>query len=211
MIKQHKFSLEIHTDASTTGWGAVCEGKRASGSWSHSERQNHINFLELKAAFLGLKCFTKEINNSKILLRIDNTTAVAYINKCGGIQFPHVNSITREIWQYCEERHIWIFTSYINTKDNFEAVRESRRVNIEWELCNRAYRKITETFGKPEIDLFASRINHKCDKFVSWKCDPEAFAVDAFTLSWKNFFFYAFPPFSLILKCIQKKKKKNDR
>jgi hypothetical protein len=203
-IKQHKFVLEIHTDASLTGWGAVCKGKKVSGAWSHSEKQNHINFLELKAALLGLKCFSKELNNCEILLRVDNTTALAYINKAGGIQFPHLNNITREIWQYCEERNIWIYASYINTKDNFEADRESRKINIEWELCSKAYRKITNKFGKPEIDLFASRTNAKCDRFISWKCDPEAFTVDAFTISWNNIFFYAFPPFSLVLKSIQK-------
>lgn len=204
LIKQYDFQLEIHTDASTTGWGCVCSDKSGSGSWSNTERQYHINYLELKAALLGLQCFAKDMNNCEILLRIDNTTAVAYINKMGGIQFPHLNSITRDIWQWCEQRNIWIFASYINTKDNFKADKESRKINIEWELSMTAYNQITERFGIPEIDLFASRINNKCELFVSWKCDPESFAVDAFTLNWKEFFFYAFPPFSLILKCLHK-------
>lgn len=203
-IKQFNFLIEIHTDASTTGWGAVCSHRKASGSWSRSEQEHHINYLELKAALLGLQCFTKDIYNCEILLRIDNTTAVAYINKMGGVQFPHLNNITREIWQWCENRNIWIFASYINTKDNFEADKESRKINIEWELSQKAYKQITERFGTPKVDLFASRTNKKCTKFVSWKCDPEAFAVDAFTLSWTNIFFYAFPPFSLLLKCLYK-------
>lgn len=66
------------------------------------------------------------------------------------------------------------------------------------------YTQIVKQFGNPEIDLFASRINKKCKKFISWKCDPEALAVDAFTVNWEGVFFYAFPPFSLILKCIHK-------
>lgn len=204
LIKQHNFQLEIHSDASTTGWGCVCDSKKASGPWSQKEKQFHINYLELKAAYLGLQCMAKNMNNCEILLRIDNTTAVAYINKMGGIQFPHLNSITRLIWQWCEQRNIWIFASYINTKDNFEADRESRKINIEWELSSAAFNKIIEVFGIPEIDLFASRVNKKCKKFVSWKCDPESFAVDAFTINWKDIFFYAFPPFSLVLKCLHK-------
>lgn len=206
-IKQYDFQLEIHTDASTTGWGAVCNLKKASGSWSRSEQNYHINYLELKAALLGLQCYTKEIYNCEILLRIDNTTAIAYINKMGGIQFPHLNDITKEIWQWCENRNIWVYASYINTKDNFEADRESRKVNIEWELSHKAFLKITECFGAPDIDLFASRINNKCKKFVSWRRDPEAFKVDAFTINWKSWYFYAFPPFSLLLKCLHKIKK----
>lgn len=203
-IKQHQFALEIHTDASTTGWGAACGSERASGSWSLTEKLNHINYLEIKAAFLGLKCFTGNINNCEILLRVDNTTAVAYINKMGGVQFPHLNKITRELWQYCERQNIWTYASYINTKENTEADLESRRVNIEWELSMTAFDNIVHQFGRPEIDLFASRINNKCKQFVSWKRDPEAVAVDAFTLNWNKYFFYAFPPFSLILKCIRK-------
>lgn len=122
----------------------------------------------------------------------------------GGIQFPHLNSVTRDIWQWCEERNIWVYASYINTKDNYEADRESRKINTEWELSRMAYSQIVNCFGVPDIDLFASRINSKCEKFVSWKCDPEAFQIDAFTLNWSNYYFYAFPPFSLILKCLHK-------
>lgn len=51
-----------------------------------------------------------------------------------------------------------------------------------------------------EIDLFASRSNTKCKRYIAWKTDPFAMAIDAFTVSWKHQFFYAFPPFSIILK-----------
>lgn len=34
--------------------------------------------------------------------------------------------------------------------------------------------------------------------------DPDAYAVDAFTISWKQFYFYAFPPFSVILRVLEK-------
>ena len=36
---------------------------------------------------------------------------------------------------------------------------------------------------KPDIDLFASRINYKCKKYVSYQTDPGAYAVDAFHLT----------------------------
>lgn len=34
--------------------------------------------------------------------------------------------------------------------------------------------------------------------------DPEAYKVDAFTLDWNKLKFYAFPPFSMVLKMLQK-------
>lgn len=199
------YDLEIYTDASRTGWGAFCNQRRVNGGWTDSEKEFHINYLELLAIFLALKCLVAEKSNIAILLRVDNTTAISYINRMGGIQFPHLNELARTIWQWCEKRGLWLSASYINSRDNKEADEESRRnPDIEWDLSLRAFEFITNNFGIPEIDLFASRINAKCNIYVSWKQDPDAAAVDAFTLNWKQWFFYAFPPFPLILKCIQK-------
>lgn len=120
--------------------------------------------------------------------------------------YKHLNSITKKIWLWCEKRNIWIFASYIASKVNIEADFESRRKesSSELELSQKAFRKIANTFGNPDINLFASRVNTKCKKFVSWKGDPDSFAIDAFTINWNKYFFYAFPPPSMILKCLQK-------
>ena len=47
------------------------------------------------------------------------------------------------------------------------------------------------------MDLFAARFNHLVTTYVSWKADLAAVAVDAFTISWKQYWFYAFPPLSV--------------
>ena len=120
--------LEIFSDASLTGWGAVCQGKKANGFWTEAEQNDNINYLELKAAYFGLKCFAEEVKCCNILLRIDNFTAICYINRMGGTQFPHLNEISRKIWQFCEKRKIVVFASYIKSKDNVEADTESRKL-----------------------------------------------------------------------------------
>lgn len=97
--------------------------------------------------------------------------------------------------------------SYIKSEDNVEADRESRINNIdtEWELADYAFRRAVERFGLPEIDLFATRCNTKCKKFLAWERDPEALAVDAFTVDWHlQGLFWAFPPFALILRVLKK-------
>ncbi|KAI8431183.1 hypothetical protein MSG28_001221 [Choristoneura fumiferana] len=205
-IRKSHFIREIYTDSSLSGWGAFSNGETARGYWSQEESNKHINHLELLAAFLGLKTFCKNLQNAEILLRIDNTTAIAYINRMGGIQFPHLNKLASEIWNWCEERNLFIYASYIKSKENVEADRASRITNIdtEWELKNSCFQFITKKLGHPNIDLFATRINKKCDLYVSWKRDPEAFDIDAFTLRWTDLYFYAFPPFSLIMKCLRK-------
>lgn len=205
-IKQQKYALEIFSDASLTGWGAACNGENTYGAWDKAERSAHINYLELVAAFYALRCFAVTKYDCEILLRIDNTTAVAYINRMGGIQYPHLNSITRKIWQWCERRNLWITASYIASKENVEADQGSRIINIdtEWELAPEAFQAVVRRFGIPEIDLFASKNNKKCRKFCSWHRDPEAFCVDAFTIKWTEYKFYAFPPFALILRVLRK-------
>ena len=39
---------------------------------------------------------------------------------------------------------------------------------------------------------------------VSWKPEPEAFAVDTYSINWGHHFKYIFPPFSLLTKVIRK-------
>lgn len=200
------FKLEIFSDSSRSGWGVYCNGCKSRGFWSREDKKNHINYLELLAAFFGLKCFATNLINCEILLRIDNTTAISYVNRMGGIQFPHLNSLTKQIWQWCEQRNLFIFASYIKSKDNCIADHESRRLDTETEftIANYAFKKICHDLRTPEVDLFASRINAKCKIFASWFRDPEAEILDAFTVSWANYNFYAFPPFSLVAKVLQK-------
>jgi hypothetical protein len=59
-------------------------------------------------------------------------------------------------------------------------------------------------FGTPEIDAFASRLNTKLDKFMSWQAEPGTSHVNAFTMSWSNIYLYMFPPFSLLTRIAQK-------
>ena len=83
--------LFITTDA----WGAVCESQRTNGRWSDGERAQHINVLELKAAFLALKSFLKN-QSHKVCLRMD-TTAVAHMNNKGGTHSPCLLALTLEL------------------------------------------------------------------------------------------------------------------
>jgi len=205
-IRLHKFTAEISSDASLTGWGAHFQGTSTHGFWTKKEKQFSINYLELLAAFFALECFVSELRNCEILLRLDNTTAIAYINKAGGVQLPHLSELARKIWKWCESRSLWIVASYIPSATNVEADRASRITNIdtEWELNKESYKRIVQIFGPFSIDLFASKANRKCKRFCSRYPNPEVTAVDAFTMSWKEEEFYAFPPFALLSRTLQK-------
>ena len=89
VIRTLVFDLEIFSDASLNSWGACCGKERAQGVSSESERLRHINYLEILAAFLALTCFARNLFDKQVLLRIDNVTALAHINKMGGTK--HLN------------------------------------------------------------------------------------------------------------------------
>ena len=205
-IRTSKYALEISSDASLTGWDAYCNGKSANGWWNDKEKQYHINYLELVGAFLALKCFVKKLHDCEILLRLDNTTAIAYVNKAGGIQYPVLTNLAKQIWDWCESKRILVFASYISSKQNVYADAASRITNIdtEWELCEEAFEKIIKKFGSFTIDLFATYSNKKVKKFCSRFPNPDVFKVDAFTISWTNEKSYAFPPFALVLPTLKK-------
>lgn len=97
-IRTRTYKKIIFTGASLSGWGSVSEGKTAHGWWNEEEQNCHTDYLELKAALYGLKCFAKDCHNCEILLRVGNTTAISYINRMGGIQIPRLTKISRSIW-----------------------------------------------------------------------------------------------------------------
>ena len=90
------------------------------------------------------------------------------------------------------------------------ADRSSRITHIqaEWMLEKRLFVRVLKTLKfSPTIYLFASRLKHQLPTYVSYEPDLNAYAVDAFSLVWKQFMFYCFPPFSCITECLQKTKK----
>ncbi len=93
----------VTTDASSTGWGATCNGQAALGLWTGPRLLWHINCLELWAAHLALQQFRPLLLGKHMLVRTDNTAAVSYINRLS----PTISSsgVTRS------SSHCALFTS----------------------------------------------------------------------------------------------------
>ena len=107
------------------------------------------------------------------------------------------------------QNDIWLTACHLPGVLNVEADKNSRQFNerTEWQIKPDIFHKITDILGTPEIDLFASRLNNQLPKYVSWKPEPGASHVDAFSFSWSDNFVYIFPPFPLLNRCLQKLKK----
>lgn len=89
---------------------------------------------------------------------------------------------------------------------NHEADKLSRVFNgdLEWAVDSNIFDKLVSLYPEMSVDLFASRLNHKLDIYVSLRPDPHAFAVDNFSLMWTEKLYYIFAPFSLIARVLQK-------
>jgi len=197
--------LIIYTDASMTGWGITDKLNPSSGLWGKSDL-DHINVLELKAIKFGVQSYCKRDLPVHVRVMCDNTTAISYINNMGGVKSENCNTIAIEIWEFCINKNIWISASHIPGKENTEADILSRKLddNTEWHLNPKLFLEIFKKFGRPNIDLFATRINKQVEKYVSWHPEPDCYAIDAFSIRWNSYLYYIFPPFSIIGKVVNK-------
>ena len=199
---------KIESDSSMIGYGAhdVTNNLDLSGVWSMNEQKQHINFLELKAAFLALKQFCENSEDEHVHLFLDNTTAIKYLNKMGG-RIESLNNLAKQIWLWCMKRRIWLSVYHIPGKLNVKADALSRHKlnsDMEWMITDDVFDKIMLKLGPCDIDLFASKHNYRLEKYVSFGPDVNAYAVNAFSLVWKNFYAYIFPPFSVLSAVLQK-------
>ena len=132
--------LTITSDASTQGWGAHCQFGQTGGRWTQVEGSNHINYLELLAAFLALQAFARDKADCQIMLRLDNTTALAHIKHKGGTRTGSLTQLAVDMWKWCLARNIILTASHVPGVDNIIADQHSRVFvdRLEWMLeCSR--------------------------------------------------------------------------
>ena len=200
-------SIEIKTDASLNGWGAVMGSSSTGGLFSDEKTKNHINVLELKAILFGLESLARDIRLAHIKIMCDNSTAVACIDKLGTSHSGKCNALTKQIWEWAQENENWLSATHIPGIQNTEADLESRKneVHTEWKLRENIFSNICPQLNtSPKIDLFATRLNTQLSTFVSYRPDPKCTVVNAFHLDWSKLDFYAFPPFVCLNRVLQK-------
>ncbi len=201
-------SVIITTDACLTGWGACRDSVRTGGLFSEVEaKDTHINHLEARAVGFGLAALCTDVFDTHIKVLTDNTSTVGAINNMGSSKSPMLDFEVKIVWEWVLTRGNWISASHIPGKLNVEADEESRRseTRTEWKLHKDYFDQVLQYFlFQPEVDLFASRINTQLARFFAYRPDPEAEVIDAFSVSWENIKFYAFPPFNCIDRVLQK-------
>ena len=157
--------LTMSSDASKQGWGhlGVPNGQEVCGPH---------------------KCIRTQ-TNKVICLKLDNTTAVSYLNNLGGTHCPQLLHLAIAIWDWCEKRHLFLLAQHIAGETNMEADTESwvKQDLNDWRIPPKI---VAPLIRYCTIDLFASRLTHQLKWYLSWRPDLSVVHNDAFTMDWSN-------------------------
>ncbi|KAL0165098.1 hypothetical protein M9458_040851, partial [Cirrhinus mrigala] len=172
--------LVVYTDASSTGWGAVCNGQVALGSLRPMLRHKHV------------------------LVRTDSTATVAYINHQGGLRSRRMSQLARHLLLWSQTWLKSLCAIHIPGELNRAADQLSRQSTHpgEWRLHPQVVQLIWSHFGEAQIDLFASPESSHCQLFYSLGKAP--LGGEALAHSWPPGPKYAFPPMSLLAQTLCK-------
>ena len=159
--------MVIESDASNSGWEACSNNLTTGGQWSASETLLHINAKELLAAYLALKTFARDKRGTHIRLKIDNITAVYFINRRGGTVLM---DITSQMWGWCMERKIYISAEHLPGKLNIVAdvKSETRQLGVE-----------AQPISVPATDVQTGSMPNRPVCFKAHNAAPRIFQLEA--------------------------------
>ena len=199
-IQLNRPQATLYTDASSHSWGAWFQGVFAQGKFDPNQKELHINTKEVFAVYYGIRVFLPYFSGDHLLVRTDNTTALATVRDMGTLSSPQRNAIAQKIWNVMQDRDTWLSINFVPGLENRDADLASRLINLrtEWALPVLVFRDLAFLFGCPTVDLFASRLNKKLNRYVSWAPNPFCIEVDAFFFHWQHEYPYIYPPFNLL-------------
>ena len=76
--------------------------------------------------------------------------------------------------------------------------------SIEWSLHLQVFKQICQKWFTPDVDLFATRLNHNVPLYVSPVSDQHAWDIDALNINWLGLTAYAYLPKALLHRMIKK-------
>ena len=125
----------------------------------------------------------------------------------GGMKSGPLCALLWRILTWCSQRQVTLKARHIPGRLNVIADKLSQlnqTIQTEWSLLPDVFQSLCSKWHRPQIDLFATRFNHKLPLFVSPVPDTLAVAVDALTLPWEDLDAYAFPPTAILGKVVKK-------
>lgn len=142
-------SRTITTDASGTGWGAHLGPQLVQGSWKAEDSKRSSNWRELRAIALALRAFQQELQGQHVQVRLDNSSAIAYINRQGGTRSSSLWVLAEAIFMWAEATVLSLSVVHLKGELNQLADFLSRKMlrECDWVLNQDVYKMITRRWG----------------------------------------------------------------
>lgn len=105
-----------------------------TGPWTEREREKHINDLELLVALRALQSFNETVHSTSVEFKLDNKSAVSYINKLGGSKSKELCGIALQIAHWCEIRNLSVTAVFIPGSSNTLADSRIPLTAGDWKL-----------------------------------------------------------------------------
>ena len=197
-LRTFQADITIFTEASTQGWGVHMGDSQILGTWTRADRKLHISFLELKAVICALQHWAPVLQGLQVMVAMNNSTVVSYINKQGGTRSLTLLRLTVELFLWLEAQNIIVRARHIPGCLNVIAdhlSRPNRPISTEWSLHPEVVKPIFRLWGTPEVDMFATVSDSHLPRFMPPIPESRALAVDALSQDWQGRSMYMFPPF----------------
>ena len=199
-IRRSAATKLLYADASDFAWGAVLfdgelgsvdpaepglqiPGVRVHGALTLAEQADGIMANELRAAIYAVEAYLPELRGATVRFMEDNQAVMFSVNKWSS-RNPLLHKLLRRFWALCDVNSVSVRMEYVRSACNPADEPSRWKFRDEWRLCGPLFNKMEGIFGPHSIDLFASRSTHLLPRYVSRFLDPEALAVDAFSVSW---------------------------
>ena len=188
--------------------GAHLDKHQVSGSWSTREATLHINHLDMLAVLYVLRAFRVQLEGLTVQLMSDNASVVSYIRRQGGQSLcSSVPSHTggTDPSTGCADHSAGQAHSWGEERVSGPSLQNGQSsAHTEWTLLHSVFEALCMAWDTPNLDLFATRLNNRLPVFVSPMADPLAVDVDAMSMSWRGMYAYAFPPFVMLGRVLEK-------
>ena len=205
------FDMVIYTDASTQGWGAQSNGILTGGRWTPQESRNHIN-VRVKSCPTGHQVLSLR---SGAEATAHQSTDGQFYRSClrqqerrnqvinaGGVSSQAMGSLPSE--QHMDNSTTPSWNSECRCGLGLMSLQRTHGVDSGLWSGLSIFTRIVRKFYTPQVDLFASRLNHQLPKYVSQHPDPEVMSVDAMTLEWNKWTSFIHPPIVMLPRILKK-------
>lgn len=214
----------LTTDASAWGWGATLHTSipfsiprvDLQEPWGPVPSTLHNNILETKAILTALRRLLSSNTlppNSSLLIRSDNTVALAALVNICSRRSPTINRLAASISSLLTQHSIRLcrpvhLPGVLNTRaDRLSRGWLGRRAHMEYPLRPEWVSSLSQLLlpSSPTIDLFATPNNSVAPRFFSLLPHPSSAGVDAMNQRWSaEAVAWCNPPFSMMGRVVRK-------